>query len=228
MRWYADWIHSLRERHWLSELNQGDVTAESWRIVLWMWNDFYSSHLFFCSLICVTIVIANDNFIVRRISGKWKEGWMVWQMVLIDVFKLFWIHVIIYFNTTSQILLNPPPYPPPVAIKWPSWSFKTRIFCAYFLSTISCKHLRAPWDTVGSRYYPLIWNQRSSTNKSSISFQCYLLRKKSIFSYTKRAKLKILHFICLNKIINRRETYLLIWHVSFLQHCGWREMIWNH
>ena len=132
MRWYADWIHSLRERHWFSELNQGDVTAESWRIVLWMRNDFYGSHLFFCSLICVTIVIANDNFIVSRISGKWKKSWMVWQMVLTDVFKLFWIHVIIYFNTTSQILLNSPPHPPPVTIKWPSWSFKTRIFCAYF------------------------------------------------------------------------------------------------
>lgn len=70
MRRYADWIHSLRELHWLSELNQGDVIVESGIIVLVVRNDFFGSHFFFCSLICVTIVIANDNFIVSRISGK--------------------------------------------------------------------------------------------------------------------------------------------------------------
>ena len=75
MRWQADRIHPLRKLYRRGELNQGDVIVESaWTVVTWMRNDFYGAHLLFCSLICISIVVTNDNFIVPGIPTKneWK------------------------------------------------------------------------------------------------------------------------------------------------------------
>ena len=75
MGWQADGIHPLRELYRRGKLNQGDVVVQpAWAVVLWVGNDSFGSNLFFCSLVCVSIVITHDNFVDIRISEEAKHG----------------------------------------------------------------------------------------------------------------------------------------------------------